>query len=81
MNDWPQLAAGGALTLLVLREVFAFLNKRRTTTNGHGPTKASVRPEDAPEFYLMQKRTLEIVERIEQELNDPMVKRHHRELR
>lgn len=75
--DWPAVLSGGTLALLVLREVFTFLRVKRTT-NGHGATKASVKPEDAPEFYLMQRRMLEILERVDREMNDPIVKGHHR---
>ncbi len=78
--DWKDLSAGGVLAFLIIREVFAFLSKKRHT-NGNGAHKASVKPEDAPEFYLLQRSILQKLEIIEDELLDPQVKRHHRERR
>lgn len=70
----PGDLADGALVLLVLDRVFAFVKGMRGKANGH----SAVRPQDAPEFYLLQREIDRKLDLVVDEVLNHDVKRHHR---
>jgi hypothetical protein len=77
MADPGDVVQQGALALLVIDRVFSFVREKRGKTNGH----SSVRPQDASEFWLLQKEIERKVNTLLDEVMDPAVKRHHRDRR
>lgn len=78
----PDGLTEGALALLVLDRFVSVVKTLRGKSNGH----AEVRPQDAPEFFLMQKEMLGTIIRVERALGEireevlnERVKQHHRE--
>lgn len=78
----PEGLTEGALALLVLDRFVSVVKTLRGKPNGH----SEVRPQDAPEFFLLQRDILGTINRVEKALGEireevlnDRVKQHHRE--